>query len=82
MYIHYAEEYSFPCKQRWFSFQSSVSFFIFLNSSILQYRTVLYLLESLLLEVDFFKTVSDSVCSEIPMLGFGNNTPTGRKGSL
>lgn len=34
---------------------------LFLNSLILQYRTVLYLLESLLLEVDFFTALSDTV---------------------
>lgn len=55
---------------------------LFLNSPTLQYRPVLHLLESLLLEADFFKTVNDTVCSELPMQGFGSNTPTGRKGSL
>lgn len=55
---------------------------LFLNSPTLQYRTVLHFLESLLLEADFFKTVNDTVCSELPMQSFGSNTPTGRKGSL
>lgn len=62
--------------------EPSQLFPLFPSSPILQYRTGLYLLQSLLLEVEFFKTVNDAVCSELPMQGCGNKTPTGRKGSL
>jgi len=45
----------------------SVASGLFLNRPILQYRTLLYLLQRPLLEVDFFETVNDTVCSELPM---------------
>lgn len=76
------EAHSSPYKDV-FTFRAwAASSGLFLNSPTLQYRPVLHLPESLLLEADFFKTVNDTVCSELPMQSFGSNTPTSRKGSL
>jgi len=69
MYIHYSEAIFISMqKKNDFCFRArSVASGLFLNRPILQYRTLLYLLQRPLLEVDFFETVNDTVCSELPM---------------